>query len=450
NFDGISYAKGASVLRQLMATVGEDVFFTGVRAYLDRHAFANTTFADLLVALEAASGRDLSQWAQAWLQTSGVSTLRLADGQLRSDGHRSHRVGVGLYDRTRRGLVLRERLELDLVDSAPVELTADLVLPNDGDLTFAKVRLDERSLVTVLWDLRRLADPLARAVCWAALWDACRDGELPAADFVGAVLTNIGGERDPAVVATLLAQARTAAVLYDAGDALRDALAEASAAAVWSGNSGDLQLVHVRAFAAVADGFSQWAMLRGLLDGQDVPKGLVVDTELRWSLVQALATLGRLDEAAIDAELARDDTAKGRLHALTARASRPDATAKEQAWTAATGDAALSNHESDAVAAGFWQFDQDELLRDYVHRYAAELPAVWRTRTPQVAGRLTVRLFPSTVVEPAVLDATSGLLDEAHPAGLRRYVAEQRDDLARALRARGAPALPLPGDPRAR
>jgi aminopeptidase N len=179
-------------------------------------------------------------------------------------------------------------------------------------------------------------------------------------------------------------------------------------------------------------------VLRGLLDGNQLPAGLAVDTELRWSLVQALVVLGGLDEAAIEAELACDNTARGALHALTARASRPDAAAKEQAWRSVTRDAALSNHESDAVAAGFWQFGQDELLRDYVNRYAAELPALWGTRTPQVAGRLTVRLFPSTVVDPLVLEVTVGLLDEAYPAGLRRYVAEQRDDLARALRARGA------------
>ena len=453
NFDGISYAKGASVLRQLMATVGEDVFFTGVRAYLDRHAFANTSFADLLVALEAASGRDLVAWAQAWLQTSGVSTLRTAVGQaieIRQEGGlRPHRIGVGLYDLDGPGgagavLRLRSRLDVEIYGTMtklaldPAE-RPNLLLLNDGDLTFAKLRLDDRSLAVVLRDLDRLEDPLARALCWAALWDACRDGELAAADFVDAVLAGVDGETDPSVVTVLLTHAATAASLYSTESAaLRESLALASQQAAWSAPAGsDLQLTRVQAFAAVAPA-DRAKVLQRLLDGTQVPAGLTVDTELRWSLVQALATLGRLDEGAIDAELAADNTAMGALHALSARASRPDAAAKEQAWTAATGDSALSNHDSDAVAAGFWQFGQDELLRDYVHRYAAELPALWRTRTPQVAGRLTVRLFPSTVVDPAVLDATSGLLDEAHPAGLRRYVAEQRDDLARALRARGA------------
>jgi len=438
NFDGISYAKGASVLRQLMSTVGQDAFFTGVRAYLARHAFGSTSFADLLVELETASGRDLHDWARAWLQTSGVSTLRVVDGALESDGLRPHRIGVGLYDRTGDRLVLRERLDMVVTGtSTPLPAMADLVLPNDGDLTFAKVRFDARSLETVLTDLRRLDDPLARALCWTALWDACRDAELPAASFVRAVLGNVRGEDDPSVVASLLAQARTAATLYTVdGSALLTALAEASWAADVAPGS-DLQLTRVRAFAETA-GLQQAGRLEAVLDGSEVPSGLVVDADLRWTLVRALAALGRLDEAAVDAELARDRTALGQRNALTARAGLPVAAAKERAWAAATGDTSLSNHESHALAAGFWCTGQDELLRPYVDRYVQDLPGLWATRSPEVVGRLTERLFPSTLVETGVLDHTEGLLADSHPAGLRRLVAEQRDDLARALRARAA------------
>ena len=436
NFDGISYAKGASVLRQLMATIGEDAFFAGVRAYLDRHAWGNTVFADLLGELETASGRDLQQWAADWLQTSGTSTLRVLDGALASDGRRPHRVGVGLYDRTSAGLELRERLELDVTTSTPLFATADLVLPNDGDLTFAKIRLDERSLATVLSDLRHLGDPLARALCWAALWDACRDAELPATDFVRAVLGNVGGEQDPAVVTTLLAQARTAAVLFTDGPGLRAELAEASARAVWAGDAGDLQLVHARAYTRVADGVGQAGRLESLLAGQDVPPGLLVDTELRWTLVQSLAALGRLTDQQIDAELERDATSAGQLSAATARAALPDPATKERAWVAAAHDLLLSNAEAHALARGFWQFGQDELLAPYVERYVAELPGLWATRSPEVVGRLTELLFPSTVVRQAVLDRTQLLLGAEHPAGLRRLVGEQRDDLHRALACR--------------
>jgi len=444
NFDGISYAKGASVLRQLMATIGADEFFAGVRAYLDRHAFGSTAFADLLRELEAASGRDLQQWARQWLQTTGVSTLRVTGGVVHSDGHRPHRIGVGLYDRVGADLVLRERVELDVATSAPLPAstdpaTADLVLPNDGDLTFAKVRLDPASLATALGGVRRLRDPLASALVWASLWDTCRDAELGAAAYVRAVLDNVDGEPDPAVVAALLEQARTAATLYSADPTLLQALARASAEAAWAASAGsDLQLTRVRAMAQAA-GPEQSARLAALLEGRDVPAGLVVDTDLRWTLVRALAALGELDEPAIDAELAGDDTAQGRRSALTARAARPDAAAKERAWQAAVHDLALSNHEAHALAGGFWQHGQEALLRPYVERYVADLPGLWARRTPEVVSRLTERLFPSTLVEPDVLVATAPLLADHHPAGLRRLVAEQRDDLRRAIAAR-APA----------
>jgi len=447
NFDGISYAKGASVLRQLMATVGEEVFFAGVRAYVERHAFANTTFTDLLAELEAASGRDLHDWSRAWLQTSGVSTLRTVVEQelhvrQESDVLRPHRIGVGAYDRTGDALVLRERVEVDLTGErapVPVDPVPDLLLPNDGDLTFAKVRFDDRSLATVLADVRRLSDPLARAVCWAALWDACRDAELPAASFVQAVLDGVDGEGDPAVVATLLGQARTAATLYAPdGTALLDALAEAGVRAAWAAPAGsDLQLTRVRAFAAAAHGPTHTSAVAALLEGSQVPPGLVVDTELRWHLVECLAALGALDDAAVAAELAGDDTAAGRLHALTAQAALPSAPAKERAWERVTGGTALSNHETAAVAGGFWRYGQDDLLRPYVERYVAELPALWAARTPQVAGTLAQRLFPSTLVEPDVHDRTSALERGELPAGLRRYAAESRHDLRRALTARG-------------
>jgi aminopeptidase N len=453
NFDGISYAKGASVLRQLMATVGENAFFTGVRAYLDRHAFGNTTFADLLAELETASGRDLQEWARSWLQTTGLSTLRpvVEGGRVQvaqeSSVLRPHRVGAGLYDRSGGGLVRRARLDVE-VAGARTDLgldaadRSDLLLLNDGDLSFAKVRFDDRSLATVLSDLRAVPDPLARALCWGSLWDACRDAELPAADFVAGVRRNVGAESDPAVVETLLAQARTAALFYAAdGTALVTALAADSLREAHAARPGsDLQLARVRAFAGVARRPEHAQVLQALLDGRDVPEGLAVDTELRWALVEALATVGQVDHAAIDAELARDDTAAGRLHALTARASMPDAAAKERAWTSAMTDASLSNHETRHLSAGFWRAGQDELLRPYVDRYVDQLPQAWQARTPQVAGTLATQLFPSTLVDPDVLERTAVLLDDRHPAGLRRYVAEQRDDLARALRARQAGA----------
>ncbi len=353
---------------------------------------------------------------------------------------RPHRIGVGLYDRTEQGLVLRSRLDVS-VDGASAELDLDeadlpdLLLLNDGDLSFAKVRFDERSLATVRADLRLLRDPLARALCWSALWDATRDAELPAADFVRAVLAGIEAESDPAVVETLLTQARTAAQLYAAdGAELVEALAQASLGAAFAAPAGsDLQLARVRAFAAVA---TDPAALQGLLDGFAVPEGLAVDTDLRWTVVKALARLGQVDEAVVDAELAGDTTAAGVRSALTARAALPDAAVKARAWEQAVAAEGMSNHEVHALAGGFWQVGQEALLQPYVERFVAEAPGLWERLSPEVVGRLTALLFPSTLVTQEVLDATAPLLDERHPAGLRRYVAEERDDLARALRAR--------------
>ena len=439
NFDGISYAKGAAVLRQLMATVGEGAFFGGLRAYMAQYAFGNTGFVDLLAQLETASGRDLTEWARVWLGTSGVSTLRVVDGAIRqsADVLRPQRIDVDIYDRTGDSLVLRERRDVELLDAMPLLVAppADLVLPNATDSTFAKLRLDPRSLATAVTDLRRLEEPLARAVVWSALWDACRDGELPVHSYVEAVLANVHGEPDPAVVASVLGQARIAVTSYCTdGGPLLARLSGSSWAAVHASAGTDLQLTHVRAWAAATD---DTAALRALLDGSDVPAGLEVDKELRWRLLDSLAVLGGADTELIGAELARDTTAAGIRHAHRARAGRPEQATKHAAWVAATTDESLSNHDSQALAEGFWRAGQDELLTPYVRRYVDEMPDVFATRSPQVGRELALQLFPHTLVTAETMEATARLEDRRQPEVLRRIVVERRDDLARALRVRG-------------
>jgi aminopeptidase N len=456
DFDGISYAKGASVLRQLMATIGEDAFFAGVRAYLDRHAFGNTTVADLLAELEVSSGRDLSSWADAWLRTPGTTTLRTVvdDGRVRLRQEppvdfpvlREHRIGVGRYDDDGARLVLRERVDVTVVGeltAITVAAGSSLLLPNDGDLTFAKVRFDDGSLGTLLGGLRRLDDPLARAVCWAALWDAARDAELPAREFVGAVLAGVDGESDPAVVETLLEQARTASVLYSGdGTSLLGEIADGTWRSALAAQPGsDLQLARVRAFASAAVTSAQLATVQSVLDGAVPVDGLVVDAELRWLLLRRLAVHGAVDDSAVEAELARDRTAAGHRHALTARASRPDGEAKAFAFRTATSQTGLSSQEAQAVAAGLWQPGQDDLCRPFVTACLEAVPALWRDRSPHSAQELTRLLYPSTLIEPEVLERTDALLARNDlPAPARRVVVEQRADLARALRARAAAA----------
>ncbi|MGB8650572.1 MAG: aminopeptidase N [Mycobacteriales bacterium] len=445
NFDGISYAKGASVLRQLVAFVGQDTFFAGLRAYLARHAYGNTDLADLLVELEVASGRDLRDWARSWLETSGVSTLRPRwDGDtlvVQQEGEvlRDHVVGVGRYAEAGGVIRLVERVQVEISGAqtpVPGITPADLVLLNDGDLTFAKVRFDDRSLRTLLHGLVRVEDRLARAVCWGALWDATRDGELPARDHVTAVLSGVVAEQDPSLVETLLAQATQAAAAF-APRSEQDALLALIAQECWTADvvpASDLQLVRVRA-AVQATGDAD--LLRGLL-ADAVPDGLVVDTELRWLVVRRLAVLGQLGEEDVERELAADRTATGELEALAAVASLPGSATKQRSWELLVGGSA-TNAQARAAGRAFWQRGQDELLRPYVDRYLEAVPALWEQLSPQLAGSLTQHLFPRTLVEQEVHDRVGALLERPGlPAGARRVVLEQRDDLRRALMAQQA------------
>ena len=442
NFDGISYAKGASALRQLMAYLGREAFFTGVRGYLAEHAWGNTTLADLLAALQTASGRDLTTWADTWLRTPGVNTLRSVGQEQtvvhqESDVLREHRIGVGRYDLVNDVPVLRAREEVDVTGGTtrlPGE-PADLLLLNDGDLTFAKIRFDARSLTTVLAHLGDLADPLARAVCWGALWDATRDAELPAADHIGAVLRGAPAETDPALVETLLQQATLAASAYvPSGTGLRSQIADHCwNAALELPPGSDLQLTRVRAYVQATDDVPT---LEDLLD-RGAPEGVVVDTELRWWVLRRLAVLGEVDEPRLTLELTRDRSDTALRHAEWSRAARPDAGSKAAVWNLLFGDG-LSNAQVRALAGGFWQYGQDAVLEPYVDRYLAAVPGFWSGGTPQNARTATLLLFPSTLVRRDVLERVEAVLATDLVAGARRIVLEQSDDLRRALRARQA------------
>ena len=460
NFDGISYAKGASVLKQLVAYVGFDAFVAGVRDYFNHHAYGNTSLTDLLAALEATSGRDLTSWSRLWLQTAGIDTLR-AVTTVDNDGRyvtaslhqsapadhpelRPHRVAVGLYHRDGEQLVRRERLEVDVVgaDTALTEVVglpvADLLLVNDDDLTWAKVRLEQRSLQAVLdGAIPRIADSLPRALLWASLWDMTRDAELPAGDYLRVVLDGAGAETDVGVVERLLLQARQAVDSY--GDPLRrdERLALLAARCrEWADGApagGDLQLVAARAYTAAT---TDVTTLAGWLAGAGIPPGLAVDRDLRWRIVTRLAALGACGEDDIAAEYARDTTSAGEQAAATARASRPTAEAKVAAWSALLESTTLSNHLVTATAAGFWQRGQEEHCWPFAERYFTELPGVWRDRTAQIADTLTRLLFPAVLVEAATVALADRALAEGDlDPGWRRGLLENRADLQRALAA---------------
>jgi aminopeptidase N len=464
HFDGITYLKGASTLKQLVAWVGQDAFRDGLRRYFRKYEWRNAELADFLANLEQASGRKLTDWSTEWLETAGVNTLRadftagdayesfsiVQTGQPGNDTLRSHRVAVGLYRLADGALVRDRRVELDVVGERTEvpdlagETVPDLVLLNDDDLTYAKVRLDERSLATLADHLSDISDPLARTLCWAATWDMVRDAELATRRFVALVLAQAPAEGDDSALARLLGQAASAADVY--GDpanraALHASLATAAREALAGAEPGsDRQLIWARHFVSVAERPEDLAYARALLDGTEEVPGLAVDTDLRWQIVMALAAEGVDDgEALIAAELERDPTDIGERRAASARASRPAAEAKAAAWSRLTEERDLPLATLRSIAGGFHVTGQDELLASYVEPYFANVPKFWEERTRDEALSLIRGLFPSTLIGREVLDATdAALADESLPGPVRRILLESQDQMARALRGRAA------------
>ncbi|MFD2364845.1 MULTISPECIES: aminopeptidase N [unclassified Arthrobacter] len=491
NFDGITYAKGASVLKQLVAYVGFDAFIAGSRAYFRKHAYGNTSLGDLLDALGEASGRDLAGWAQLWLQTSGISTLSLdiVPGTTDDDGVpagvaivqeatdpvtgreelRPHRLRVGSYDFDGSGALVRTgSIETDVV-GARTELSRlaghprpALLLVNDDDLAYAKVRLDPESEATVRASLDRITDPMARALCWTALWNSARDGVSPARHYVDAVAAFAPAETGIGVLLNVLDNAVTAVERYTAvgsRTAVRASFLATAAEELDRARPGsDQQLAWARTLGTLSrHDATLLPRLRGLLDGTDAVEGLAVDAELRWHFWHALAANGQASAAELHAELKRDTTASGRAGHATALASRPDPAVKAAAWNAAVEGNELSNQLLTATINGFATAPA-ELLEPYVEPYFDCLRKTWDTRSIEIAGRIVRGLYPAAQdlaegTEPAehrVIRRTDRWLEENQdaPHALRRIVVEQRSHLLRALCAQaavvGSPTLAPP------
>jgi aminopeptidase N len=469
NFDGITYAKGASVLRQLVAWVGDEAFLRGCANYFDRHAWGNTELADFLAALEETSGRELDSWSGRWLETAGVNTVRAAfetaDGtgaepptfasfaveQVASPPHdvlRPHRLAVGLYHHDGDRLVRRQRVELDV--EGPRTTVAELVgcpvpalvLVNDGDLAYTKIRLDDGSLATVTGHLGRIDDALARSLCWAATWDMLRDGELAARRYLDVVLNNIAGETEITVTSGLLTQAASAVLVFGdpAGRAEgRRRLADTAWRALSAAPpASDHQLAWARAFVTAARDEAHVTRSLGLLDGSLAVDGLMVDTELRWHVVGSLAAAGAAGEDVIAAEARRDPTDAGLRHAAAARAARPVPDAKAAAWDAIL-DPLTSLATFRAHVRGFQQPDQEELLAPYVERYFAALAPMWRDRGQEVTLSFAESMYPSPVASPELIARTDAeLASGVEVAPIRRLLIEGKDHAERVLRTRAA------------
>jgi len=462
NFDGITYAKGASVLKQLVAYVGREPFRDGLRAYFAKHAWGNTTLADLLTELEATSGRDLRTWSQLWLETAGVNTLTpvlgVEDGTITAASIaqtapaewptlRPHRLAVGCYDLVDGAFVRTHRIELD-IDGESTEVPdlvgrpmPALLLVNDDDLAYAKIRLDELSLATALAQPRALVDSLPRSLVLAAAWDMTRDAEMSATDYVRLGLQAIAFETESTLLRILIQQVSTAALTYTVPERRAELLAEVESsllAATRAAEAGsDAQLQLVTAWASFASSEESVRVLRDLLSGAETLPGLTVDQDIRWTLVTALATAGAADEAVIAAERERDNTATGREKAARALAARPTAEAKAEAWRAAVESDELPNAVLAATALGFGRVHDTALLEPYVERYHEQVASVWDARTHHIAESIAVGFYPMALADQRLLDATSAWLDanSAAPSGLRRTVAENRDTVARALKA---------------
>ena len=469
NFDGITYAKGASALRQLVAWVGEDAFFAGIREYFKKHAWGNTELTDLLVELEAASGRSLQDWTQRWLQTAGVNTLRpeieIEDGKYKSvvviqeppvapEGVdqllRPHHIGIGLYNRSGSSIKRDTRIEID-VDGARTEVpelvgmpAADLLLLNDGDYTFVKIRLDEASAKTSATGLRDIEDSVSRALIWGAAWDMTRDAEMSTTDYLNMILSADLGSIEIGVTQQLLLQARSAIEQFGNPAnraANRDALAGSLIEALAKTEPGsDHQLAFVKNIAGIARTKDHISLISGWLDGTATPAGLEVDTDLRWQLVARLVALGELPVTAIDEELERDNTAGGQRQAASARAGIPTAEAKLVAWKAVIENDDLANALLESTVGGFSQPDQRELLEPFVDKYFEVIGDVWETRTNEIAQTLTLGLFPSLLGSPEILAKADAFIAGSKDVGAIRLIRELRDNVARSLRCQSVDA----------
>ncbi|MGW2049457.1 aminopeptidase N [Streptomyces sp. NPDC001858] len=456
NFDGISYAKGASALRQLVTWLGQDDFLAGINTHFARHKFANATLTDFIDSLAAHTDRDVHAWADAWLRTTGVDTLTPTVNGSNGDrtltvahhGSRPHRIAVGLYDLDLadqgRHLTLRRRLDIDIPHSAPQPIgkRPALLLLNDQDLTYTKIRFDPESFETVRTNLSGLPDPLTRAVVWNALRDAVRDGELAPTAYLEAARAHLPQETDLALVQGVLAFASgQVADRYLTPDRRPAALATLTALCrdlirrTEDGDHPGLRLIAVRHFIDVAahpETITAW-----LADGT-VPGGPELDPDLRWRVLARLAVLGATDETAIAAELARDPSATGREGAARCRAALPDPDAKHTAWVAMFDHDDLSNYLFTATAQGFWQPEQADLVRAYVPRFYKDAVAVAARRGPAIADAVGRWAFPAHAADPDTLRLGHECLTDADPTpALRRKLIDQLDDLARVLRVRG-------------
>jgi aminopeptidase N len=463
NFDGITYAKGASVLQQLVAHVGRENFISGLQTYFAKYAYKNTTLRDLLSELEKTSGRRLDPWVATWLQTSGVNTLRpiikimgnkyesVSIKQeppkipVGSSDLRPHRMAVALYDLNDSQFKLRKSIELDVsgelteIPAFAGEPIADLLLINDRDLTFAKIRFDEKSVESLKRNLGKLSDGLTRALCWSASWDMLRDAELSPSDYVEIAIAGLPGEDDVTTISAIGSQLHSTIEVYASPknrDSFREKVANAIEKLLNASVAGsDLQLQYARIFASLAHTVNQGTRVRELLEGKLA--GLVVDADLRWHLLLSLVERGLASRAEVDEELKRDNTLTGQLAHERCLAAFPELSAKEAAFTKATENFEITNWMRLSALQGFARPLHRDLHAKFIDRYFALILDIYNTKSYEESSSIIDILYPSYVATQDTLVKTINWLDgpgkDAHPT-LRRHLIESKDALERALK----------------
>lgn len=463
NFDGITYAKGGSVLKQLVAYVGREAFFTGVTNYFRAHAWKNAELADLLRELEKTSKRDLTTWSAKWLETAGVNTLTPtvatdADGVITAfEIHqtaiaeyptiRPHRLAVGMYEFQGDALVRTHRVELD-VDGAMTSVDGligvprgALILVNDDDLAYAKIRLDPESLAVAIEHLSGIADPLARALVWGSVWDSTRDAETAPSDYVDLVLGNIASETESTTVRTTLLQLASTARMYVAPARRQETIrriADAMLVLAEGAEAGsDQQFQFLRTFATMADTAEHAGVLKQIRDGDKTIDGITVDTDLSWDLLEGMVLAGGAGHAEIDAALALDNTSNGQQAAARVRATIPTAEAKRAVFEMMRDDVTLANSLCDHSARGYTHTNDPAVFDSLVSDYFDSVKKVWESRTFKMAEYFAIGLYPSVMANEKLATATRSWL-ETHtdaPTGLRRIIVEGLATVDRALKA---------------
>ena len=468
NFDGITYAKGGSVLKQLVAYVGRDAFFSGVSNYFRAHAWRNAELADLLRELEKTSGRELSSWSAKWLETAGVNTLKPVietdeDGvitrfDIRQTAHpdyptiRPHRLAVGFYDFDGDALVRTHRIELD-VDGESTSVAdaiglarTPLVLVNDDDLAYAKIRLDDQSLATAIEHLAKISDPLARALVWGSAWDATRDAEVAGSDYVDLVLRNIETETESTTIRTTLAQVATVARMYVSparrAETIRRIADTMLTFAENAAPGSDAQFQFLRTFATMASTIEHGEALRQIRSGDKVIAGTTVDTDLDWDLLEGMVLAGVADDTDIDVALAADNTANGAQAAARLRATIPTTAGKRAVFELMRDDASVPNALVDHTTRGYNHVNDASVLEPLVAPYFDAIEKVWDDRTYKIAEYFAQGLYPALLASESLVATTTKWLDTHTdaPAALRRLVTEGLATVERALIAQAVDA----------